>query len=129
MSREQRPTVVCVSFLVHRDEASRFPDPEKFDPERFLPESTSTAHIRSVRVDSFCLQGPRNCIAQDAVFAEMEVKILVCHILRNFSLHSLDSGTQVLPIPKITSNRLNPPCIRVSGADNSERFLNCPCKN
>ncbi|GIX68704.1 hypothetical protein CEXT_580121 [Caerostris extrusa] len=35
-------------------------------------------------------------------FGEMEVKTMVCHILRNFSLHSLDSRDKVLPIMNIT---------------------------
>ncbi|GIX90349.1 cytochrome P450 4V2, partial [Caerostris extrusa] len=92
----KRTTVVVSPFLVHRDE-NVFPVPEKFDPERFLPENS--ANISECAYIPFAA-GPRNCIGR--VFAEMEVKVLVCHILRNFSLHSLDSRDQVLPIPKIT---------------------------
>ncbi|GIY17762.1 cytochrome P450 4V2 [Caerostris extrusa] len=46
------------------------------------------------------------------VFAEMEVKILVCHILRNFSLCSLDSKGQVLPLMKFTLESSQPARIK-----------------
>ncbi|GIY17764.1 cytochrome P450 4c3 [Caerostris extrusa] len=91
----QESTRYCGAFLLHRDE-DVFPDPEKFDPERFLPENS--AHIPDCAYIPFAA-GPRDCIGR--VFAEMEVKILVCHILRNFSLRSLDSRDQVLPIIQI----------------------------
>ncbi|GIY09381.1 hypothetical protein CDAR_88131 [Caerostris darwini] len=74
------------------------------------------AHIPECAYIPFAA-GPRDCIGR--VFAEMEVKILVCHILRNFSLHSLDSRDQVLPIIKLSLNRLNPPASSFD-ADNSE---------
>ncbi|GIY08404.1 cytochrome P450 4c3 [Caerostris extrusa] len=92
----KRTQVIVSPLLVHRDE-DVFPDPEKFDPERFLPENS--AHIPECAYIPFAA-GPRGCIGR--VFAEMEVKILVCHILRNFSLHSLDSRDLVLPLIKIT---------------------------
>ncbi|GIZ00942.1 cytochrome P450 4g1 [Caerostris extrusa] len=78
----KRAQVLVSPFLVHRD-GDVFPDPEKFDPERFLLENS--AHIPDCGYIPFAA-GPRNCIGR--VFGEMEVKVLVCHILRNFSLHS-----------------------------------------
>ncbi|GIY46223.1 cytochrome P450 4V2 [Caerostris darwini] len=102
----KRTTVVVTPFLVHRDE-DVFPDPEKFDPERFLPENS--AHIPECAYIPFAA-GPRNCIGR--VFGEMEVKLLVCHILRNFSLRSLDSRDQVLPVAKITLQSSEPARIK-----------------
>ncbi|GIY23003.1 cytochrome P450 4c3 [Caerostris darwini] len=98
----KRTTVLVAPFLVHRDE-DVFPDPEKFDPERFLPENS--AHIPDCGYIPFAA-GPRNCMGR--AFGEMEVKILVCHILRSFSLHSLDSRDQVLPIAKLSLQSSQP---------------------
>ncbi|GIY54991.1 cytochrome P450 4V2 [Caerostris extrusa] len=102
----KRTTVIVAPFFVHRDEEV-FPDPEKFDPERFLPENS--AHIPECAYIPFAV-GPRDCIGR--VFAEMEVKILVCHILRSFSLHSLDSRDQVLPIIKLSLQSSQPARIK-----------------
>ncbi|GIY13485.1 cytochrome P450 4V2 [Caerostris darwini] len=98
----KRAHVIVSSFLVHRDE-DIFPDPERFDPERFLPENSE--HIPECAYIPF-LTGPRDCNGR--VFAEMEVKVLVCHILRNFSLHSLDSRDQVLPLAKLSLQSSQP---------------------
>ncbi|GIY46219.1 cytochrome P450 4c3 [Caerostris darwini] len=102
----KRAQVIVAPFLVHRDE-DVFPDPEKFDPNRFLPENS--ARIPECAYIAFAA-GPRDCIVR--VFAEMEVKILVCHILRNFSLHSLDSRDRVLPIIKINLQSSQPTRIK-----------------
>ncbi|GIX96698.1 cytochrome P450 4V2 [Caerostris darwini] len=91
----KRAHIIVAPFFLHRNE-DVFPDPEKFDPERFLPENR--ANIPECAYIPFGA-GPRDCIGR--VFAEMEVKILVCHILRSFYLRSLDSRDQVLPIIKI----------------------------
>ncbi|GIY04005.1 cytochrome P450 4V2 [Caerostris extrusa] len=102
----KKTTVVVSPFLVHRDE-NVFPDPEKFDPERFLPENS--ANIPECAYIPFAA-GPRNCIGR--VFAEMEVKVLVCHILRNFSFTLWTRGTKCFPLPKITLQSSQPARIK-----------------
>ncbi|GIX85293.1 hypothetical protein CEXT_545471 [Caerostris extrusa] len=71
-------------------------------------------HFRSVPKECYRLYPPAPAIIRKIseeisirVFAEMEVKIL-----RSFSLHSLDSRDQVLPLIKITLQSSQPARIK-----------------
>ena len=66
------------AYALHHD-PKYFPDPEKFDPERFNEENKG--NILPYTYLPFGV-GPRQCIGNR--FALMEIKILMVHLLRKF---------------------------------------------
>lgn len=99
---EQGTQVVIPTYGIHRD-PKYYPDPEKFDPERFSDENKGT--IKPFTFFPFGL-GPRNCIGTTlsgikyhyyfpttplicvsaSRFALMENKLMVVHLLSKFDL-------------------------------------------
>ena len=90
-----KTTVLMSQFITHRD-ARFFPDPLRFDPERFTPEAKS----RRTKLTYFPFgAGVRQCIGES--FAWMEGVLLLATIAQRWKL-KLVPGHRVEPEPLIT---------------------------
>ncbi|MFG1665711.1 cytochrome P450 [Streptomyces sp. Y7] len=83
-------TVLYSPYLLHHDPAS-FPDPDRFLPDRWLPERA--AEVPPGAMIPFAA-GTRNCIG--AAFAMAETTVAVSYIARHWRLHPLPGRVERL---------------------------------
>eukprot|EP00004_Rigifila_ramosa_P026432 TRINITY_DN822_c0_g1_i2.p1 TRINITY_DN822_c0_g1~~TRINITY_DN822_c0_g1_i2.p1 ORF type:complete len:353 (-),score=87.98 TRINITY_DN822_c0_g1_i2:116-1174(-) len=83
--------VAVIPVLLHYNEEV-WPNPFKFDPERFSPENSKGRHPFAHIPFS---AGPRNCIGQN--FAILEEKMLVASVLKRFTISTNVVNPKPLP--------------------------------
>lgn len=75
-------TVVIATYKLHRLE-SIYPNPDKFDPDNFLPERQANRHFYAFVPFS---AGPRSCVGRK--YAMLKLKVILSTIFRQFRVYS-----------------------------------------
>ncbi|XP_075980564.1 cytochrome P450 4V2-like [Anticarsia gemmatalis] len=78
---------VIGAFAVHRLKSAWGPNPDDFDPDRFLPERSINRHPAAFLPFSY---GSRNCIGRN--FGMLIIKSIISSVVRSYKLDADDVG-------------------------------------
>ncbi|XP_017093169.1 probable cytochrome P450 4s3 [Drosophila bipectinata] len=112
MTLPKGTAISCLLYMVHRD-PKNFPDPEKFDPDRFL---LNEKEIHPFAFAAFSA-GPRNCIGQK--FAMLELKTSLSMLLRSYRFLP-DEEHKPRPLAEIVMKSGNGIHLRILPRDEKE---------
>ena len=94
---EKGTRITIPTYAVHRD-PKHYPNPDQFDPNRFLPENKSKLNPYTWLPFG---QGPRNCVGMR--FALLEAKLCMVDMVRRFQFFQVPKTDVPLEIPKFTA--------------------------
>lgn len=103
---EKGTSVIIPIYGIHHD-PEIYPQPEKYDPDRFTPDKVAKRHQFSFLPFG---EGPRICIGMR--FAVVEVKIALAKILMNFEF-KLDRTKTSVPLKILPSSLILTPAEKI----------------
>jgi cytochrome P450 len=97
--------VINLIFMTHKH-PDFWPEPERFDPDRFRPEACATRHKFAYMPFS---EGPRKCVGLH--FATMEAQLVLARVLQRGELRVME-GVVVEPDYQLTTRPKHPIMVR-----------------